>query len=439
MSNTDADNSNNGEEEILRKKLKPDPTADQVLEAVRTHFCDGKEDVEIKLKKELDSYDDRNFWITVDGTDYLAKVHNGVESRDLIQYLQGDKEDDGYKKSAIHLQNAIMTHLNECGISTNKPQKPTSQGSSPSTPVAVVSLPVHSKEDSPTPLVLRLLGWVNGRPMSDYHMLPIECLADAGRFLGNLSVALSSLPDTDQLAAAKRYHQWDGKNTTDLRDFVRYVTDDRRRSIVESVIETFQNDLIDSGVAEKSFATALIHADFNDANFLLGDDFCVSGVIDFGDSVESWTILDLSVAMAYSMLNAFGKHKRSLAAAAAMLRGYHSVRPITPEERQHLPLLIACRLSCSATLGAYSYSQNPGNEYLLLHATPAWNALELIWGTDPERRSSVLQTIHGLFDLACSSCETDPKTGVIDCSDLTFPDPSVQDPLASSRKRNEIE
>lgn len=441
MSNTDAEsssNNNNSGEEILRKQLKPDPTADQVIDAVRTYFYDGKEDVEIKLKKELDSYDDRNFWITVDGINYLAKVHNGVESRDLIQYLQKDKESSGYQKSAIHLQNAIMTHLNDCGISTNKPQEPTTLNTS-STPVVVVSLPVHSKDNSPTPLVLRLLGWVNGRPMSDFHMLPIESLADAGQFLGNLSVALSSLPDVDQLDAAKRYHQWDGKNTADLRDFVKYVTDDRRRLIVESVIDAFQKDLIDSKVAEQSFQKSLIHADFNDANFMLGDDFSVSGVIDFGDSVESWKILDLSVAMAYAMLNAFGKHHRSLAAAAAVLRGYNSVRPITPEERRHLPLLIACRLSCSATLGAYSYAQNPGNEYLLLHATPAWNALDLIWGTDPEHRLFVLKTIHELFNLACSSCGTDKKTGIIDCSDLNFPDPSMPDPLAANRKRKEVE
>jgi len=446
MSSSDA---NNSKEEILRKKLKPDPTVDQVLDAVRTHFYDGKQDVDIKLIKELDSYDDRNLWITVDGTNFLAKVHNGVESRDLIQHLRhddadavSDKEKGGYRKSAIHLQNTIMTHLNECGITTNKPQKPTKQhgeSSSSSTPVAMVSLPVHSQEDSPTPLVLRLLGWVDGRTMSSYKMLPIECLADAGRFLGRLGVALASLPDTDTLEAAKRYHQWDGKNTADLRGFVQYVTDDRRRSIVESVIDAFQTDILDSKVGETLFEKSLIHADFNDANFLLDGDFCVSGVIDFGDSVESWTILDLSVAMAYSMLNAFGKHNRSLSAASAVLRGYQSVRPLTNDERSHLPLLIACRLSCSATLGAYSYAQNPGNEYLLLHATPAWNALELIWGTNPERRGSVLETVQKLFDLACSSCETDEEGGVIDCSDLNFPDPSVSDPLAACRSLDSSE
>ena len=153
--------------------------------------------------------------------------------------------------------------------------------------------------------------------------------------------------------------------------------------------------------------------------------------------------MDLSVAMAYAMLNAYGKHGRMLSAASAMLRGYHSIRPLPEHERAHLPLLIACRLSCSATLGSYSYAQNPGNEYLLLHAKPAWTALELIWGTDPVRRSAIQQTTRDLFDQACSKCNVDEKTGVVDCSDLTFPDPSILDPLADSRssetkKRKEI-
>ena len=282
---------NTSEEEILRKKLKPDPTVEQVIDAVRLHFYNNDAAVNIQLVKELDSYDDKNLWIKVNGTNYLAKVHNGVESRDLIQYLPSDDSNDATDdccKAAIHLQHSIMTHLKASGISTNEPQIPSGFSSSSSaTPVAVASLPVHSKEDSPTPLVLRLLGWVPGRPMSDCKMLPIETLADAGRFLGNLGIALTKLPEADKLVAAKRYHQWDGKNTADLKDFVQYVTDDKRRSTVESVIATFQTDILDKiKSGEKVFEKSLIHADFNDANFLLDEDYCVSGVIDFGDSVE---------------------------------------------------------------------------------------------------------------------------------------------------------
>mmetsp|Transcript_16514 Transcript_16514/g.30688 ORF Transcript_16514/g.30688 Transcript_16514/m.30688 type:complete len:443 (+) Transcript_16514:275-1603(+) len=427
---------NNDEE--LRKLLTPKPTAKEVVAAIRQSFM-ANADADIQVVKELESYDDKNLWISIAGNHYLAKVHNGVESRDLIQYISmsSGKDDVSFRKSAIHLQNAIMMHLNQHGITTNQPQEPVA--SKLPTPVAIHSLPVVSKEHSPCQLVVRLLKWVPGRPMSSFSMLPIEALADAGRFLGKLSVCLSSLP-SDELEAAKRYHQWDGKNTLDLKDFIKYIKDDRKRSMVNSVLDAFKKDLIDTNIAESSFSKGMIHGDFNDANFVLDEDFCVTGVIDFGDSVESWRILDLSIAMAYAMLTPYGKQGRSLSAAAALLRGYNSVCSVTVEERHHLILLIACRLSCSVTLGAYSYQQNPGNEYLLLHAAPAWNALDLIWGTDPDRRADMKEAINRLFDCACSKTgfednkdEVSSTNPVIDCSDLTFPDPSLDDPLESVR------
>ena len=208
------------DEEILRKQLKPNPTNEEVIDVIRTnYFNNGGDsssgdvvDVDIKLIKELDSYDDRNLWISVDGKNYLAKVHNGVESRDMIQFLtktgnDENRKDDDYRKSAIHLQNAIMKHLNVCNITTNQPQLPSIASSSSIAGVAVATLPVVSSKDSPTPLVVRLLGWVDGRPMSSFPMLPIEGIADSGRFLGNLNHALSTLPNSDQLLASKRYHQ----------------------------------------------------------------------------------------------------------------------------------------------------------------------------------------------------------------------------------------
>lgn len=146
----------------------------------------------------------------------------------------------------------------------------------------------------------------------------------------------------------------------------------------------------------------------------------------------SWRILDLTVAMAYAMLSVYAKDGRSISAAAAMLRGYNSVCPLTEEERKHLVLLIACRLSCSVTLGAYSYQQNPENEYLLLHALPAWETLDLIWGSDEIRRAEMRTVLDRVFALACA-VQVDPNAEVINCSDLAFPDPRIGDPLAEMR------
>jgi hypothetical protein len=136
--------------------------------------------------------------------------------------------------------------------------------------------------------------------------------------------------------------------------------------------------------------------------------------------------------MAYAMLSPFGKTNHSLAAAAAMLRGFHSVYGVTNNERRHLRILIACRLALSCTYGAFSLHQNPENHYLTLHAEPAWRALELIWGEGGNATS-----INALFDLACQIPTVNTDTSglvqgtktrhIVDCSNICYPDPSVND------------
>lgn len=63
-------------------------------------------------------------------------------------------------------------------------------------------------------------------------------------------------------------------------------------------------------------------------------------------------------------------------------------------EKRLLPLFAACRLATSASLGAYSHHQQPDNDYLLLHAEPAWHALEALT-VGVNRATRVLQTSLG--------------------------------------------
>ena len=139
------------------------------------------------------------------------------------------------------------------------------------------------------------------------------------------------------------------------------------------------------------------------------------------------------------MMSVYGKRGRSISALAAMVRGYNSVYPLLEVEMDCLHLFMACRLATSVTLGAYSYQQNPGNEYLLFHAEPGWAALELLWGHDETYRASMGATIRRVLDKACSYTPPPPpppndkKDDLIDCTDLCFPDPSYEDILGSLR------
>ena len=263
-------------DEEIRKLLKPHPTIEEAREAFQKGYA--KVDQIVTIVRELDSYDDKNYLVDISGTLYLGKVHNGCESKDFLDHL--DKKQ--YEKSIIHLQNAMIECLSQHGISTSTPQ-PSNDENIP-TPAIIHPLPVVSKDHSPCPLVVRLLRWVPGKPMSTVEVLPIETLADAGRVLGRVSQALSNLP-TDKLLAAKRYHQWDGKNTIHLRSFIQHIPDQRRQSIITSIVDAFQREIVDSGVSD-SFPIGMLHGDYNDANILVDNELRISGVLDFGDSVE---------------------------------------------------------------------------------------------------------------------------------------------------------
>lgn len=48
------------------------------------------------------------------------------------------------------------------------------------------------------------------------------------------------------------------------------------------------------------------------------------------------------------------KSGNPLGAAALLLRGFSSVKPLLPAESVHLRVLVACRLVASSVMGAYS-------------------------------------------------------------------------------------
>lgn len=84
--------------------------------------------------------------------------------------------------------------------------------------------------------------------------------------------------DASLLIPARRFHQWDGKNTAGLADFVHCIQDEKRRGLVKSILEAFQTEIIDSGAASQ-FRKGINHGDFNDANILLDNDLNGKSVI----------------------------------------------------------------------------------------------------------------------------------------------------------------
>ena len=73
-----------------------------------------------------------------------------------------------------------------------------------------------------------------------------------------------------------------------------------------------------------------------------------------------------------------------------MLAGYTSVLALPEVERALLRVCVAGRLVQSLVLGAYSYSLDPTNDYLLTTARRGWCVLHALWDTPPD-------TLHVLW------------------------------------------
>jgi len=416
------ENKGTSDDEKLRKLLKPKASSKQIVQVLEESYCNNDIDGSTcKVIKELESYDDNNFLVSIQGTKYLLKVSNGVETLSHIKQP---------RNSVIHLQNMIFQQLPKFNLTSNVPQKRKNAKENEDPYVSLHYLPVVSSDHSPRLLVVRLLKWVEGVPMSSMASLSPKVLAEAGMYLGKTCVALDQLHDESNPELGEWFHAWDGKQTKEVRNFLSCIEDSARREMIDQIIKQFEEQVLPDS---SYFRTGILQADFNDANIIMKDGK-VHGVIDFGDTCKSWRVLDITVAMAYAMLTSYGKQNHSLTAAASFLRGFHSQYPLTPQERKHLRTLMTCRLACSVTLGAYSYQQNPENKYLLLHAEPAWETLEFLTG---QENKNVLESMDKLFAKACDSAIFD-SNGALECSDLIVEDDKInlsKSISTSSKKR----
>jgi Ser/Thr protein kinase RdoA (MazF antagonist) len=257
-------------DEVRRKWLKPAigenfSLLNDVLASSFSTALELSSGGTFNILKQLDSYDDENFLLehkttmSAKTTKYLVKVHNGVESEDA---------------KIIDYQNTIMTHLNSHpSINTTVPLI-----SDDGAPFTSHQLPVASPKHSPAPLTVRLLTYIEGTPMA-YKQVTPALLFSAGEYLANVDSSLDSFSHP----ASERFHAWDQKNTSSLREFVKYIQTPERQQLVGSVIDAFEESVLPDA---SSLRQGVLQSDFNDANIIIGASDKIAGVIDFGDSVK---------------------------------------------------------------------------------------------------------------------------------------------------------
>ena len=285
------------------------------------------------IATELPSERDQNLLLrTASGERFILKVANGNEPRDVLE-----------------AECAVMRHLASTGLAPRL--IPTVDGR---------DIAEHG------PNMLRVISALDGRTLGSTPLHTDALRRNIGRAMGRLDRALASF---DHPAFHRAFH-WDLANAADVVAANLTLVDD---AVLRSHITTIAGHHATHVMPWlASFRRSVIHSDANDYNVLVDETLQqVTGIIDFGDMVVSHTVNDVAIAMAYVALSA----EDPLAAAAAVVAGYHQTHPLTERELSALFPLMCMRLCVSACVAAKQQAERPDADYLGISQGPIASTL----------------------------------------------------------------
>jgi hypothetical protein len=289
----------------------------------------------------LPSERDRNFAVRVAGEDrFVLKVSNRAEDPAFLE-----------------LQHAALAILAGAGVPCQQAVRS----------IAGDAIVAWSPTALDAPLLVRVLTWLPGRPLSAVSPASRSSalLEDLGATMGRTARALMGFDHP----AAHRDFQWEASRALDVIAAHTGAVVDAARA---DLLARWQVRLARLAAALPALRHGVIHNDANDNNVLVADDGgSISGLLDLGDAVYSIVANELAVAAAYAALDA----PEPLAVIAAVRRGFEREVPLTDEEAVVVLDLVALRLCTSVALSAHQSRLAPDDPYLTISERPAWALL----------------------------------------------------------------
>ncbi len=320
----------------------------------------------------LPSERDLNFLLETDcGDMFVFKIANGLEDRELLAAQQ---------RAMSH----IAQRYSHCPRVV-------------STPDGATIVEVQSQAGG------RHMAWMithlPGAPLALVKRHSPELMRDLGRRIGQIDLALEDFAD----AAVHRDFYWDLANGPRImREYQSLVADDAMHALIARLMIEFESH---TRPLLPGLRRSVIHNDANDYNVLVGGgddaysrDQTVTGIVDFGDMVYSFTVNDLAIAIAYAILD----KPDPLTVAAEIVRGYHAEYPLNEDEIAALFGLIRMRLSMSVCIAARQQRQRPEDGYLAVSQQPISNTLPALARIPSRLATAVFRHACGLRPYASS-------------------------------------
>ena len=283
---------------------------------------------------------------------------------------------------------------------------------------------------------VRILKWIPGKPLGAVPHHSAALLEDLGRRLGEIDRALATF---DHPAIHRELH-WDlAQGVRVVREHAPAVSGEPLRQQLEGWTSDIARHL---EPRLQDLRRSAVHNDANDHNVIVaceGDVWSrhqrIAAIIDFGDIVHSFVAADLAIAIAYAVL----EKPDPLAAAVAIVRGYHAAWPLKEPEIAALLDLVRLRLCMSVALAAQQRGERPDDAYLGISQVPIARTLPALMSIPRRLAEAAFRDACGLDPLPAST----RMTGWLDtraaCEPIVAMDPartlvldlSVGSPLVS--------
>ena len=204
------------------------------------------------------------------------------------------------------------------------------------------------------PHYCRVLPFLEGRMWSSVDISGARLLRDLGARLANLDRALQGFSHP----GLERPLLWNMEITGVELETYKPLLQASDLALVEHFESGYRDRVLPLA---GRLRRGVIHNDANRENVVVDDaGERVLSVIDFGDMIETWLVLEPAIAATYAMHG----QPEPIASAAALVAGYHGELPLEDSEIELLFDLVGMRLCMSVCLCAYQQRLQPENRYL---------------------------------------------------------------------------
>ena len=293
------------------------------------NFLNSKIISSIKLQSERDY----NLKILTENNEiFVVKISNPLEKYDILS-----------------LQDNMLNHLSKSKIKNL-------------IPTALHKQIKKYKDNKNRDCFVRILSFIEGDIFANNQNNEILC-KNFAKFLGYLSLSLKNFDHP----AAHREFVWNSVNIEWIKNELGLFSDESKKNIIKIVINSYES-IVKNKLNKMRYS--VIHGDANNFNVISLNDNII-GLLDYGDTIYAPTVCELTVGLAYSLMNT----NNILEKCCYMVDSFQTIFPLNKHEIESISVLVASRLTLTVIMAAKQKKKYPNNKYLSISENDAWDLL----------------------------------------------------------------